>query len=192
MGNKDILNEFVDLHRSEFDMHEPSPELWQKIETHMQDTKPVTVKPSLGKLFLKIAASLTIILSIGTAVYFIQKTKINNNDTADLQLDSASSAKMQEFKEAKNYYAIQVAEEMSAFEHNAQEFPEMISDVKSELHSLDIEYKKLQTELNEGFENEQIMGAMIQNYKFKLELIQHVNTILDQQKSNKYSINHEI
>ena len=79
MGNKDILNEFVDLHRSEFDMHEPSPELWQKIETHMQDTKPVTVKPSLGKLFLKIAASLTIILSIGTAVYFIQKTNINNN-----------------------------------------------------------------------------------------------------------------
>jgi len=73
---KDDLKKYIDQNRDDFDIHQPSPELWNRIKNNIPEQPKVIEKQKKWSIgHWSIAASMLLILSIGA--YFI----INNQDT---------------------------------------------------------------------------------------------------------------
>ena len=73
---KDDLKKYIDQNRDDFDIHQPSPELWNRIKNNIPEQPKVIEKQKKWSIgYWSIAASMLLILSIGA--YFI----FNNQDT---------------------------------------------------------------------------------------------------------------
>ncbi|GGE96337.1 hypothetical protein SAMN05443634_110108 [Chishuiella changwenlii] len=73
---KDDLKKYIDQNRDDFDIHQPSPELWNRIKNNIPEQPKVIEKQKKWSIgYWSIAASMLLILSIGA--YFL----FNNQDT---------------------------------------------------------------------------------------------------------------
>jgi len=53
-------------------------------------------------------------------------------------------------------------------------FPELKNDIENDLEELNVMYKKLEEDLNDDFYNREVIEAMIQNNRLKLEMVDRV------------------
>jgi archaellum component FlaC len=186
MENTDKLDEFVNLNKEQFDSFEPSAELWQKIQSKQ------TVKLSRHKwnrTFMKIAAA--VVFLFGTYIA-INKSIKNKDQFTRIQSDSATNVQIAEFSEAQTYYSSELKNKLNSLKENAKNYPEILDETYSELNALDNEYKTLQKDLQDGVENTEVVSAMIQNYKYKLEIIDKINEVINEQEAQKSSLHHDI
>ena len=99
---------------------------------------------------------------------------------------------MTEFQDAQTYYSNEINTKLAQLEIDARDYPEIWSETKNELLVLDKEFKQLQRELQENVSQEDVVGAIIQNYKFKLQIIDQINEIINEQEAQKKTIRHDI
>lgn len=187
MENSDKLKEFVDLHSEQFDCFEPSDKLWGKIDAK-QTTRQR--KHTMFRSLMKMAAAIVVLF--GT--YFtINKGLFDSKDfIANNKIDSTTNIQIAEFHEAQLYYTNEINNKLNDLKQNAKQYPDILKDTYTELHSLDLEYKNLQNDLQNGIQNKEIVSAMIQNYKFKLEIINQINEVINEHEAQKNIINHDI
>ena len=186
MESTDKLDEFVELNREQFDCFEPSPDLWNKIEVQQSTNKK---KLRLLRSFMKVAAAIVILL--GTYIT-INKGFTGKNDLIALQTDSISNIQIAEYKEAQQFYSSELTAKMNTLKERAKNYPEFLKEVNTELHALDNEFKSLQHDLQDCVENKEVVSAMIQNYKFKLEIIEKINEVITEQEAQKKALHHEV
>lgn len=103
---KDDLKKYIEQNREEFDIHQPSPELWNRIKNNIPETtKTVKKQKSWNIGYWSIAASALLVFSIG--IYFLtdNKNTIANQEivkgTSQKELDVKKSIK-EEAKTEKN------------------------------------------------------------------------------------------
>jgi len=186
MENTDKLDEFINLNKEQFDSFEPSAKLWQKIQSKQ------TVKLSRHKwnrTFMKIAAA--VVFLFGTYITINNSIK-NKDEYTVINTDSTTNIQIAEFTEAQLYYSSELKNKMNSLKENAKNYPEILNETYSELNALDNEYKTLQKDLQDGVKNTEVVSAMIQNYKYKLEIIDKINEVINEQKAQKTSLHHEI
>jgi len=186
MENADKLEEFVILNKEQFDCFDPSPELWEKIQIK-QDVK--INRHKWKHTFMKIAAAVIILFGC-----YISINKGLNDPTSFIakQNDTVLNTQFAEFKEAQSYYSSEISNKLNDLKQNAKNYPELIHETYTEIHDLDIEYKELQKDLQDNVENKDVVSAMIQNYKFKLEIIDKINEVINEQEAQKKSLHHDI
>jgi hypothetical protein len=162
MKNTDRLEDFIRGHREEFDYLEPSAKVWENIEANTKKGK--TIK--LYRYFPRIAAILVLGL-IFSAILFFNRNLSSNRE-------QAANPELQELLDTEKYYAQQVNSKLEEIRKCYTTFPEIKSDVESDLNELESMYQSLKKDLMENISNKPVIEAMIENNRYRLKLVDSV------------------
>jgi hypothetical protein len=170
----DKLKKHIEENRSSFEVYKGDYDSWWKeLEDNLdpEDGKGLKIFP--WKSLLRIAASVLIILSVSIGLLLL---KGNSNRYADgVSLHDLSP----ELAEAEIYYDQMVEMKMTLIKaSNIDLDPLVIRDFEM----LDSAYSDLKMDLEDNMYNEEVIDAMIQNYRIKLQILE--NILEDIQKSN--------
>jgi len=180
----DKLEQFIRDNRKNFGELEPNPDLWNKIER--PEHKAKTLRFSM-KTFLGRAAA---VAAIFVAAYYFHDFR-SKRMAEKSEKSTKNNPVYQEFIEAEFYYAAQISERKQELFLLTNDVPDIQKEVSGELNELDLEYQKLKEDLMDDANNQEVIEAMIQNFRIKLEILeemlqqikskQHKNTIRDEE-----------
>ncbi len=177
---EDKLKKYVEENRSEFDLYsEDYDQLWGNIEQKL-DQNPLRPKRNYG-FIMKIAATFLVLI---VATFFILRK--DNSNTGEQSIPEALA-------EAAFYYQGIINDKLEVIEASKKEID---PDIFSDLEALDSAYLDLQNDLKDNADNQEVVEAMIQNYKIKLEILEAILSELQQNdeedKDNKEVKNESI
>ena len=183
----DQLEKFILDNRDEFDVYEPSPDVWNKIEKDLHKKKRLSLK---GVLYRAAAVAVIFMLSyLAHDLINRDKTQISENQDAELEnyVD-----KIPELAEAKAYYTSQVNSKLAEIKPMLESDPELSDDIMTDLSELDSIYENLKVDLLDNVANKEIIEAMIQNYRLKLEILEELQMeLLNDEKTEDYETNNQ-
>ncbi len=169
---KDKLEQFITTNRKSFDQSMPDPAIWAKIEQQLpqQEAKIFPIRR-----FLSIAASVCLLIGMGIAIGLHLATPNPVNSLADIS---------QEYGQVEAYYANKVNYKIAELAKlNKNTNPLLQKDLKE----LDQWLQHLHQELSEvpKSNRENVINAIIKNYKTKLQVLE---TVLDSVKEQASEI----
>lgn len=168
----DFLQKDINRRREEFELYDTDLDTaWQRIDKGL-DTADVTASANVHTWWKRIAGvAAAVVLATTFALLWQRGGSANTNPT--LSMVSPDMA------ETEQYYSMMISEKMLEIEANGQWIdPAVIRDLKS----LDQAYTELRSDLGDNLDNDEVITAMITNYKIKLEVL---NRILVQIKEVK-------
>ena len=171
----DRLEEFVRQNREQFDLREPDPSVWLKINPAntpvMKERKPMR--------WLRVAAAVALIFAGSTAgIYFLSGGKA--------EVDQYSSELYLEIQETEQYYSQMVSqryEELKPFLASDPAAEELLS---LDMTELDEVYSELKEDLKDNASNPEVIEAMILNYRVKLEILEDLLNQLKEKENQDY------
>lgn len=187
-GSSDGLECYIKQHREELDTVIPNVNLWSGIEKTLPGTnrpKAVIVRIPWQRNLLRIAASLTLLLSgVGIGTWYA-RSSAGAMDMADVS---------SEYGELEQYYRRDIAvkqEKLATFTGNRP------AEINLDLDQLDQMMQELRKELADvpSANREQVVRAMIENYKAKTAILERVLEDLDtthQPEKDNSDAGHEI
>jgi hypothetical protein len=180
----DRLEEHIRKNREAMDHYRPSPGVWKKIRRTIQKKK------SAVQQWLSVAAMITVVL--GTALvlfrigYFVSDERSDRKAGARIQENS-------QLKESEMYYSnlmnSLILEATPLLTANPDIEKELETDI-SHLDSICVEIKK---DLRDNIANQEVVEALIQNYRTKIRLLEDMLKILkedenDPEKKESYEL----
>lgn len=160
----DRLESFVNNNRHEFDQLEPSDEVWNAISKRL-DEKNKTGKNKF--VWLRIAASVVVILAIPAMFYFFENTEQSANSIQ-------ANPEVEELIEAEAYYAQQVSGKLAEIQKCYKVYPELKMEVEDDLTELETMYQSLKSDLQDNVSNKEVIEAMIENNRNRMKLVEDI------------------
>lgn len=153
--------------------------------------KELPLKRKSNFYFIKIAASVLVLFSLGIYAYLNSKTDIIPQTTVVEKKTENTGAEgyslgdlSPDLKKIENYYVANINLELSRLEVSSEN-KALVDDYMSRLSELNEEYKRLNIELNEIGPNDQTINALIKNLQLRLTLLQKLKEKLNQLKSSE-------
>ena len=137
--------------------------------------------------FLKIAASILIIVSIGYMAIIHQPTddiKNSSQNSSIVDLGTVSP----EMKQIENYYLTAINYEIASLEVNP-EAKEVLDQYLEKISELTKAYKQLNIDLTQNGINEKTINALITNLQLRLQLLLELKDIINEIKTSKITNN---
>lgn len=181
----DKLEKFVIDNRDEFDDLEPNPAIWDKI----QKKQPKTVKLNWTKVLVRVAAVVVIFVSS----YYFHDFMDNRSSVKNLVTETTSKEGIEQYQElieAEVYYTSMIDSKKEEIFMLAASNPQLREDINNELVDLDEDFRSLKEDLEDNADNEEVIVAMIQNYRLKLRILEETLIQL-QQTNNEKTKNNE-
>jgi hypothetical protein len=182
----DKLEKYILDHREQFDDLEPDPAIWEKIDTRKAPVIRINWKDIAWK-----AAAVAVIF---TASYFFHDYMAGRRDAAHPMADNLSKENqpmVRELIEAEAYYSSLINLKKEEVFRLTASNPEVRHEIDMELVDLDRVYAELKDDLNDNADNEEVIEAMIQNYRLKLDILEEMLQILQQTNENQNDKDHE-
>jgi len=104
------------------------------------------------------------------------KTKKNNNIFHKNNVKKQASFENKELAEASAYYNDEIQKKRKELMKCTSGNPDVTKEINNEFGQLDKAFKELQSDLKENVDNQQVIDAMIQNYRMKLEVLEYMKT----------------
>jgi hypothetical protein len=174
MGSKDKLEKFVVDNRHDFGPDEGFPDVWAGVKKR---EAPDSANSDVVRLWLTRAASVAIIFSLAYAFFWLT----NKPGSID-SVDDPFSLAMSELMEADDYYSAIITERKSELFELTQNSPSIRDDVDRDFADLDAILIELRVDLQDNADNAEVIEAMMQHYRLKLEILEDM---LEQVKMNK-------
>jgi len=185
---QDKLEQFIIENRKEFDMLEPPEKLWDRIKK----PGPLQRKSLWTKRMLRIAAAIAIFL----AAWFSNDLLTSDKQNTVSNPPSMSPEQMEQYTllmEAELFYSARIKQVKAELKTLANGDREIIQDVNTDLLELDEIFNELKNDLKDNVDNEEVIEAMIQNYRLKLGILEEMLKQMNRNESNhKNNSNHEI
>jgi len=178
---KDLLKQFIENHRAEFDRAHPPAAVWDRIADEL-DKRSYRHTPRIYTI-MKIAAAVTVVLAIGFVIGMYSFSPSNNSQQMMAKLGPDT---YQRYQDVQQYYTHQVAEKWTEVQQLKSQVPGTSNGkIDDDLNQLDAIFHELQNELmkNSGIDDEKIIDAMILNYRTKIEILEKVSNKLKEQTS---------
>ncbi len=141
--------------------------------------------------WLRIAASIVILLGIGTYFFLTNTIETDSQKTTVVRTDDETKKEgislgdlSPDLQKVETYYVANINLELANLEVS-DENRGFVNGYMERLAELDDEYKKLNLELNEIGPNDQTITALVKNLQLRLQLLQKLKTKLNQLKSSK-------
>ena len=183
----DQLEKFILDHREEFDVMEPSPEIWNKISAPKSVSSGRHI--SWKRVMYRVAA--VIVIFIGS--YYVHEL-INPPAQGISAIQSSASEEdrqmLSQLMESKAYYTSLIDTKTEEVYLLAAEKPMLRDEIQQEMKDLDREFLELQNDLHDNTDSEEVIAAMIQNYRLKLQILEETLMQLQVQKKEN-NIRHE-
>jgi hypothetical protein len=171
----DRLEEFVKQHREQFDLHEPDPSIWLKIN-------PARVPGVRGRRtmrWLRVAAAVALIFAGSSAgFYFLAGGRIG--------ADQQGRELYTEMQETEDYYSQLVAQRYDELRPFLAADPVADEMLKADMEELDKVYEELKDDLKDNVSNPEVIEAMILNYRMKLGILEELLNQLKEKENQDY------
>lgn len=168
METNDLKN-FIDVNRESFEVYDYPQEDWQAISDKLDVAKKRSKSVVIPLKYVWRAAAVFLI-AIGAAFYM---SWVNWKSQSQDMMMSA------ELQEAEYYYGELIATkvaQISKLDQNAGE------EVFRDMEALDQAFNELKTDLKDNADNEEVIHAMIDNYKIKLQILEQIIDQLEERK----------
>ena len=139
--------------------------------------------------FLKIAASVVLLISLG--YYVINSKDISDpiNENSKLEITSLGSISP-EMQKVENYYLTAINYELASLEPS-EENRQMVDNYLDKIGKLDADRKRLNKELSENGLKEKTVNALITNLQLQLQLLLQLKDEINELKMSKEIKNEE-
>jgi hypothetical protein len=172
----DKLEEHIRQKREDLDRYSPPADIWRKIRKELRKGK------SMIRLWLSIAAMIIVIL--GTAVVLFRpfhrwsdSNSRKNNYEGLTQLDP-------QLKETETYYNNLVNSLYKEATPLLTKNPEIKKELNIDLSHLDSICVDIKKDLKDNISNQDVVEALIQNYRIKIRILEDMLTILKENENN--------
>jgi len=170
---QDLRNLFKETNKSEIPSLKQGHQLrfLEKLESEM----PVQSKPTLRKLFWKVAAMITIVLGGGYLSYplFVNSDSVvieSKEEKTTVKGNLTIGSLSPELNKVEKYYIANINLQLSTLKFN-KDNKDLFEGYITRLDELDKAYANLNIELNEHGPTEETITALIDNLKLRLELL---------------------
>ena len=171
----DRLEDFVRQNREQFDLREPDPSVWLKINPA---NTPVA-KERRPMRWLRVAAAVAMIFAGSTAgIYFLTGEKA--------ETDQYSSELYMEIQETEQYYSQMVNQRYDELKPLLVNNPVAEEMLSLDMTELDEVYSELKEDLKDNASNPEVIEAMILNYRVKLEILEDLLNQLKEKENQDY------
>lgn len=160
----------------------------ERFVERLNDELPLQKRASF--FFLKIAATILVLISVGFFAYKqynvanIPETKIVSKDGAIEDTGISLGDLSPDLKKVENYYVANINLQLSQLEISEGN-KALVDSFMDQLSELNLEYERLNAELNEIGPNDQTINALIKNLELRLKLLQKLKKKLNQLKQSK-------
>ena len=170
----DNLEEYIMKHREEMDRYKPSAGIWRKIRNGL--------KPGKYPGWISIAAMIAVILG-ATAVFL--KPGIKSHDKLIMESKNQMTiSNNNQLRETEIYYNnlanTLYREATPMLTKNPEIQKELVTDI-SQIDSICSEIKK---DLKDNIDNQDVIEALIQNYRLKIDILEDMLKILKENEGN--------
>jgi len=167
---KDAFERFIDDNRDAFDMQMPSEVLWDRIALEADIKEPV--KRTLMVSWLKTAVAVALVITV-TSIGWKLVNRSNQN-----QMATTLSPFEAQLNEATSFYEQEInAKKQLVYELTSSQ-PAVREDVDNDLAGLDSAMVQLKADLKDNVANAEVLEAMIQNYRLKLQILEQMLTYI--------------
>jgi chromosome segregation ATPase len=98
-----------------------------------------------------------------------------------------------ELAETEKYYSGLIQTKLKELQGTLSSYPELKDGLHKDLAELDSVYRDLKKDLKDNVSNEEVVDAMIQNYRLKLKLLEQIQQEFKNQGStNNKTQSHEL
>jgi hypothetical protein len=181
----DNLEEYTRKHREEMDRYKPSSGIWRRIRKGLRTGK------ASGYRWISIAAMIAVIIGT-TAVFFRQGYRFSQKPDRDGSYQTIMKAGS-ELKEAEIYYnslAISLYREATPM---LARNPEINTELTADISHIDSICSEIKKDLKDNVANQDVIEALIQNYRIKIRLLEEMLEILKENEENPEKNNsHEL
>jgi hypothetical protein len=171
----DRLEDFVKQHREQFDLREPGPSIWLKINPA---SMPV-VRGRKSMRWLRVAAAVAMIFAGSSAGFYFLAGERSGADQHGRELYT-------EMQETEHYYSRLVARRYDELRPFLAADPVADEMLKADMEELDMVYKELKEDLKDNVSNPEVIEAMILNYKVKLGILEDLLNQLKEKENQDY------
>lgn len=179
---KDKLEQFIEKNREAFDSFDPpGPE--RIIQGKRKPYLPTRSLHSFTWYFSRAAAVLLIFALSYVFHDFVDKGK-EKRLTAEKEADVYHQ--IPELREAENYYANLVSGKLEEMRPFLLSNPGIQEDIIVDMQELDSIYNSLKEDLRDNVANDQIIEAMIQNYRLKLRILEDLQAMIKNENDKDY------
>jgi len=182
----DRLEKYILDHREQFDDQEPDPAIWEKVDTH----RPAIIRINWKDIAWKAAA----VAAIFVASYFFHDFMASRNENSHKLMgrqNEDASPIVKELIEAEAYYSSQIDQKKDEVFRLTASNPEVRHEIDMEIGDLDRVFSELKNDLKDNADNEEVIEAMIQNYRLKLDILEEMLRQLKQSNDSQNEKDHE-
>ena len=181
----DRLEDHIRRNREEMDRYDVSEGVWKGIKKNLNSKKFTDRK------WLSIAAMFVVV--IGTALLLFrpvfrwsESNKQSRNDDIDMQHNP-------QLKEIELYYNNLVSSLYSEATPLLTNYPEIKKELNTDLSHLDSICLDIKKDLKDNISNQDVVEALIQNYRIKILILEDMLTVLKENEPNPVKIKrHEL
>ncbi|MBU2553127.1 MAG: hypothetical protein KKF98_01620 [Bacteroidetes bacterium] len=178
----DQLEKFILAHRDEFDVMEPDANTWSKIS--LQDVS----KPKSALNWKTILGRVAAVLVIFVSSYYFHRYVDYQRERSMIQPNVTALEDRQilnEMLESKAYYTRLIDSKTEQVFLLTANQPSLRTEIQEEMKQLDQEFLELQNDLYDLTDSEEVLAAMIQNYRLKLQILEETMLQLKAQSKEK-------
>jgi hypothetical protein len=182
----DKLEKYILDHREQFDDQEPDPALWEKVNTR----KAPVIRINWKDIAWKAAA----VVVIFVASYYFHDYMASRKQFSGGRISKnaeLNSPIVKELIEAEAYYTSQINMRKEEVFRLTASNPEVRHEIDDEMIDLDRAYKELKEDLKDNADNEEVIEAMIQNYRIKLDILEEMLRRLKHSNESQNEESHE-
>ncbi|MFZ5941401.1 MAG: hypothetical protein ACOYXB_12590 [Bacteroidota bacterium] len=173
----DRLEQFVKENREAFDSHEPNPSLWLRISPSARKERT-----SRRLRIMRYAAAAALLISAFSAGFYYL-----GRSSASSAIEQ--SAMYRELMETEAYYNSLVSQKYTELKPYFAGTPGMEEDLNKDMADLDQICRELKNDLKDDVDNVEVIEAMIQNYRMKLEILEDLLNQLKQKEERHEQYN---
>lgn len=172
----DRFEDFIREHSSEFDLHEPGKDLWAGIEQKIGGKKAFNWRYILSRA--------AIIVMIFGASLMVQRLWLSDDRKKLTNKEKNVEIEIPELKEAETYYKGLINAKLNEVKPLLSQYPSLEEELHTDLNELDSIYNGLKIDLKDNIANQEVIEAMIQNYRLRISILEDMLVFLESQTDN--------
>ncbi len=181
----DKLEEYIRKNREDLDRHKPAPVIWKRVTRELGEKR---VSP--GR-WISVAAMITIIIGISVILLKPGNNRLFSDNAEKYETDLAISNP--NLKETEVYYTNMVNNLYREASPLLTANPELEKELNTDITQIDSICFEIRKDLKDNIANQEVIEALIQNYRKKIELLEEMlNLLNDANNESEKNRSHEL
>jgi hypothetical protein len=180
--NPDKLEKFVIDNREGFEDLEPDPGLWEKIQPK---DEPKVRRINWSGIAWKAAAVVIIFASSYFFHDYMDSRDGLTKEQSKMGQDLEGFDEIQVLKDAEAYYSSMINSREEQIIQILGNDTKILDEIMEEMKELDMNYNQLKNDLKDDIASEEIIEAMVQNYRMKLFILEDILNQLQKTNTQK-------